>query len=191
MNNFKWFAYNKKLLSLYFSYIDELKRGNYEHLKDFIACIVLAPMLKYCELPISKGDITLGSLIRVDYDYVKSAMKVPNEQELSSILKEYNEVYRKGYWRYGFSNYGRIYIKCIDKLCTAIEWELAMLKVGMINEGQTVYFYDYDIVDFITDKRLASLCCDEKKYSELACDALFQQIYHEKSNKELSYKKKE
>ncbi len=191
MNNFKWFAYNKKLLSLYFSYIDELKSGNYEHLKDFVACIVLAPMLKYCELPISKGDITLGTLIKTDYDYIKFAMKVPKEQELSSILKEYNEVYGKGYWRCGFSHYGRRYIKNIDKTCTAIEWELAMLKAGMISEGQTIHFYDYDIVDFITDKRLASLFCDEKKCLELESESLFQLIYSGRSNEELSYKKKD
>lgn len=140
-----------KLKMLLMKYENELRKGNAEHIKDYIgARVVLA-------LSLSPGIIdsraisktTLNSLI-CPFDLIGGKIidyKVPSLQSIYYLQNKYNLYYKK--------HYG-IPVNMIQENGAAT-WIGLMIENGMVSEGDTINLTQFKLIDFISDPKLKNI----------------------------------
>ena len=133
----------KYLLSIY---ENEVISGNYKHVKDLIAIMVMLD-LSYI-IPVydlyNLNEITLDTLYE-NYNY-EIKFKVPDMNSLGILKEKYHKLLNKKKISMG-----------VEKHYAAITWLELMLEFNFINEGDNINLCDYRLTDFIDDERLINL----------------------------------
>ena len=136
----------KYLLSIY-KY--EIMNGNYKHVKDLIAIMVMLD-LSYI-IPVydlyNLNEITLDTLYE-NYNY-DTKFKVPDMNSLGILKEKYYKLLSKKKIPMG-----------VEKHYAAITWLELMLEFNFINEGDDINLHDYRLTDFIDDEKLINLFKD-------------------------------
>ena len=135
----------KKLLN---KYKHEMANGDFSHLKDLIAVLVLlnyscGNMGSY-KLNYNMNDINLEKLIygiSMDREY-----EVPSIEVLDILNKKYKKIMRSKSNKYNQ-----------DGEYAATTWISLMVNFGMLEEGQVIKPKDYVIADFMSDDKLLSM----------------------------------
>lgn len=143
-----------KVKLLLLQYEIELKQGNYDHSKDYIAANVILALSKDNAFEdmidnFNFDKMTLNKLVNWLFNSKSKGScnyEVPSMDVLNYIIKRKEKELKKSLIQCG-----------INEEYAAAIWLKSMLQMGLIQERKIIDLNEYKLKDFITDSRLIKI----------------------------------